>query len=162
LHSRRKGLDLLLSAIESITSKANVVLASVGDGALPDVGGIRRLHLGLIESDRLLSLIYNIADVLVIPSREDNLPQTAVEAIACGCPVVAFSIGGLPDIVEEGRTGFLAGPFDIHQLREAIEVALARRDALSAACRLRAERLFGLEAQASAYGRLYLELLEPR
>jgi glycosyltransferase involved in cell wall biosynthesis len=160
LRNHRKGLDLLLSAIESVEAKANLVLASVGDGATPEIGGIRRLHVGRIDSDYLLSLFYNIADVFVIPSREDNLPQTAVEATACGCPVVGFDIGGLSDIIEEGQTGFLTAPFDIRQLRDAIEATIVRRDAFSAACRLRAERLFGLETQVKAYQSLYSEILK--
>lgn len=157
LHNPRKGLDLLLSAVESIQGKANLLLASVGNGTLPEVGGIRRVHFGRIDSDSLLALIYNIADVFALPSREDNLPQTGVEAIACGCPVVGFAVGGIPDIIEEGRTGFLAAPFNIRQLRDAIEVAIVDRDAFSAACRLRAEHLFSLERQAKAYQNLYSE-----
>lgn len=160
LHNRRKGLDLLLSAIGSIEAKADVVLASVGNGVTPEIGGIRSLHLGRVDSDRVLSMIYNIADVFVIPSREENLGQTAIEATACGCPVVGFAVGGVPDIIEEGRTGFLAAPFDIRQLRDAIEAAIASRGAFAAACRLRAERLFGLDALARAYQSLYLETLK--
>jgi glycosyltransferase involved in cell wall biosynthesis len=162
LHNSRKGLDLLLSAIESIEARANVVLVSVGIGAMPHIGGSRRLHFGRVDSDYLLSVIYSMADVFVITSREDNLPQTALEAIACGCPVVGFSVGGLPDIIEDGETGFLTPPFDIYQLRDAIEAAITRRSALSAACRLRAERLFDLDSQARAYRSLYMEIVKPR
>jgi glycosyltransferase involved in cell wall biosynthesis len=161
LQCRRKGLDLLLPAVEAIEAKAAIVLASVGSGAMPEIRGIRQLRLGYIESDYLLSLIYNIADVFVIPSREDNLPQTAAEATACGCPVVGFSIGGLPDIVAQGQTGFLAAPFDVRELRDGIEKAITMHDELTAACRPRAVRVFDVKAQASAYTRLYLELLDP-
>jgi glycosyltransferase involved in cell wall biosynthesis len=161
LENRRKGLDLLLSAIEAIESKSSLVLMLVGSGSFPQIGDIRWLNLGTIESDHLLSLIYNVADVFVIPSREENLALTALEATACGCPVVGFSIGGLPDIIENGRTGYLAAPFEIRQLRDAIEAAIRCRDNLSPACRLRAETLFSLETQARAYQRLYSEMLMP-
>lgn len=160
LDSHRKGLDLFLSAVSALKDKSNVVLMSVGNGYAPKVDGTRTIHLGPVYSDLILSLAYNAADVFVIPSREDNLPLTATEAAACGCPVVGFAIGGMPDIVEDGRTGFLAKPFDTAQLRDAIEAAIVRRDELSATCRTRAERLFGMETQAHAYTKLYLELLE--
>ena len=57
---------------------------------------------------------------MVVPSRQDNLPNTAVEAQACGTPVVAFDIGGLLDIVEHGRTGWLALAFDTEDLASGI------------------------------------------
>lgn len=63
---------------------------------------------------------YSAADVMVVPSRIDNLPQTAVEAIACGTPVVAFRTGGLPDIVDDWRTGRLAEPFEPASLAACI------------------------------------------
>jgi glycosyltransferase involved in cell wall biosynthesis len=159
LNNHRKGLDLLLSAIEGIEAKQNLVLLLVGRGPVPKVA-LRSVYFGRLESDLILSLAYNIADVFVIPSREEQFGQTAAEATACGCPVVGFAIGGVTDIVEQARTGFLAPPFDIRQLRDGIETAMVRRDAFSAACRARAERLFGLETQARGYKKLYLSLLE--
>ena len=157
LSNRRKGMDLLLAAIEGMERRDDLVLISVGHGPRPAIEGVRRLHLGRIESEELLSVAYGLADVFVIASREDNLPQTAVEAIACGCPVAGFAIGGIPDIVEHGHTGYLAKPFDIRELRECIEMTIERRSELSPVARLRAERLFGLETQARAYQQLYEE-----
>lgn len=153
--NHRKGMDLLLAAIEGMERRDDRVLISVGNGTLPTIDGIRVLHFGRIESEELLSVVYGLADVFVIPSREDNLPQTAVEAIACGCPVAGFAIGGIPDIVEHGHNGYLAKPFDIRELRACIETTIERRNELSPAARLRAERLFGLETQARAYQNLY-------
>ena len=63
---------------------------------------------------------------MVVPSRQDNLPNTAVEAHACGTPVVAFRTGGLPDIVEHQRTGYLAQPFHTQDLAAGISWAPAR------------------------------------
>ena len=160
LNNHRKGLDLLLSAIEGIEAKQDIVLLLVGSGVMPKINAIRSIHFGRIESDLFLSLLYNIADVFVIPSREEQFGQTAAEATACGCPVVGFGVGGVSDIVDEPRTGLLAAPFDIRQLREGIETVIVRRDAFSTACRARAERLFGLDIQARAYTKLYLSLLQ--
>jgi glycosyltransferase involved in cell wall biosynthesis len=160
LNNYRKGLDLLLSAIEGIGAKQDLVLLLVGGGVMPKVNTIRSVHFGRVESDLILSLAYNIADVFVIPSREEQFGQTAAEATACGCPVVGFAVGGVTDIVEETRTGFLVPPFNIRELRDGIETVMVRRDVFSAACRARAERLFGRETQALGYKKLYLNLLE--
>ncbi len=71
-------------------------------------------------NDEGLRLHYSAADVMVVPSRQDNLPQTAVEPITCGTPVVAFDIGGLPDIIEDRHTGRLVQPFVPEALAEGI------------------------------------------
>jgi glycosyltransferase involved in cell wall biosynthesis len=67
-----------------------------------------------------MSLLYNAADVMIVPSRIDNLPQTATESISCGTPVVAFNIGGLPDIITHKETGYLANPYDMKDLKDGI------------------------------------------
>jgi glycosyltransferase involved in cell wall biosynthesis len=161
LNNYRKGGDQIVSAIEAMANTDDVVFMTAGAGSLQLNNQVRTIHLGTVQSNVLLSLAYNAADVCVVSSREDNLPQTAVEALASGCPVVGFGVGGLVDIVESGRAGFIAEPFNVCQLREGIERLLntrAERGEVSQDCRARAERLFGLETQAYAYMKLYLEL----
>jgi glycosyltransferase involved in cell wall biosynthesis len=77
-------------------------------------------YTGHLHDDLSLRALYSTADVMVIPSRQDNLPNTGVEAHACGTPVVAFDIGGLPDIVEHQKTGYLAKAFDTEDLAKGI------------------------------------------
>ena len=67
-------------------------------------------YSGHLHDDLSLRLLYAAADVFVIPSRQDNLPNTRLEAHACGTPVVAFRTCGLVDIVEERVTGALTDP----------------------------------------------------
>jgi glycosyltransferase involved in cell wall biosynthesis len=76
--------------------------------------------LGPVRDDHIMALIYSAADVMAVPSRQDNLPNTAVEANACGIPVAAFNIGGLPDIVQQQKNGWLAPAFDTDQLAQGI------------------------------------------
>ena len=95
---------------------------------------------------------------MVIPSRQDNLPNTGLETHACGTPIVAFNTGGMPDIVDERVTGPLAEPFDSASLASCIRWVLEdkqRRRALGAAARERAERLWNPEQVARLYREVY-------
>jgi glycosyltransferase involved in cell wall biosynthesis len=77
-------------------------------------------YTGHLHDDLSLRALYSAADVMVILSRQDNLPNTGVEAHACGTPVVAFDIGGLQDIVEQQKTGYLAKAFDSEDLARGV------------------------------------------
>ena len=81
-------------------------------------------YLGHLHDDFSLRALYSAADALVVPSLQDNLPNTAVEAQACGTPVVAFNIGSLGDIVEHKRTGYLAKAFETGGLAAGIRWVL--------------------------------------
>jgi len=166
IQNRRKGFDLLLAALEALGRQAPgrpITLAAFGSlaaGFTPPPG-FRFLHLGDIADEAKLPEIYGLADLLVLPSREDNLPNTAVEALACGIPVVGFNVGGLPDIVEDGRTGWLAAPGNVEELAERILRILAEGApaAWAARCRAKAEADFDCHQQAEKYRQLYAELL---
>jgi glycosyltransferase involved in cell wall biosynthesis len=69
-------------------------------------------------------MLYSALDILAVPSRNDNLPNTAVEAISSGTPIVGFNIGGLPDIVKHKETGYLAEPFLIDDYYRGIKWVL--------------------------------------
>ena len=69
-------------------------------------------HVGFINNEKKLAKLYNAADVFLQPSKIDNLPQTAIESIACGTPVVSFNIGGMKDIVDTNKNGYLVKPFN--------------------------------------------------
>lgn len=159
----RKGFDVLREALAGLTGEEELVLLSLGKGepAVPE--GIEQRHLGFVSDDRYLSVIYSAADVFVIPSRQDNLPATALEAMACGTPVVGSTVGGIPEMVRPGETGFLAADGDPGELRDGILRVLRdpeERDALSRRCRERALREHGLERQARRYASLYRALLD--
>jgi glycosyltransferase involved in cell wall biosynthesis len=119
--------------------------------------------LGPVKDDHVMSLIYSAADVMAVPSRQDNLPNTAVEAHACGVPVVAFNIGGLPDIVSHHNTGWLAPAFDTQDLAEGLSWVLAdagRWQQLSRAARQLAVERFSPSVITSQYMRVYDEALQ--
>lgn len=120
LEESRKGFDFLLAAIELIRSHFNFQTQFVVFGAnAPE--SLKEIHrdivfLGKLSDQISLRLAYSAADVFIIPSRQDNLPNTALEAQACGLPVVAFEIGGLKDLVNDEVSGYLADPFNVQDL----------------------------------------------
>jgi glycosyltransferase involved in cell wall biosynthesis len=90
------------------------------------------------------------------------LPNIALEAQACGTPVAAFSIGGLPDIIMHRETGWLATPFDSIELAEGILWILSDKDrhaSLSASSRKKAVERYAESVIAAKYADLYLNLL---
>jgi len=118
--------------------------------------------LGNIQDDGKLAMVYSAAHVTVVPSRQETLGQTALEAQACGTPVVAFNIGGLPDVVIHRETGWLANPFDTEELAHGIRWVLedsVRRSALSRCAREKVVERFSLETIAGQYVQVYEEVL---
>lgn len=161
----RKGFGVLREALAGLAGEEGLVLLSLGKGepAVPE--GIEQRHLGFVVDDRYLSVIYSAADVFVIPSRQDNLPATALEAMACGTPVVGSDVGGIPEMVRPGETGYLAEDGDPDDLRDAILRVLRDpegRDAMSRRCRRRVLEEYGLDWQARRYEQLYRTLLDGR
>ena len=163
LERRHKGLQFLVEALRHLDRQSNLCLVSVGARApVLDLPVIQR-HLGTITEDRLMSVAYNAADVFVIPSLMDTLPNTAMEAIACGIPVVGFNVGGIPDMVRPGVTGLLVPAQDIGGLASAIDHLLdnhALRSEMAGHCRQVAVAEYSLEVQARRYIELYQTLLD--
>jgi len=160
----RKGSDLLQKAIIAGVSRGLLdkdvegVIFGQAAPAEPADFGIPIHWMGKVSDDTTLSLIYSAADLTVIPSRQDNLPQTAIEAQACGCPVVGFNTSGVPDAVGDGETGYLAKAFDTDDLAFGISWVLAdeaRHARLSSAARERALRLWSPEAAVGKYLSVY-------
>ena len=128
----RKGSDLLFKALKKLYVKLEnsniddieIIIFGQSEPSDPINLGFRSHYFGHLHDDISLRLLYSASDLLVIPSRLDNLPQTGIEAHACGTPVVAFKSGGLEDIVENGVTGLLVRPFDDDMLAESIKSIL--------------------------------------
>jgi glycosyltransferase involved in cell wall biosynthesis len=156
--NRRKGLDLFTKALRSLPDVSSVTVLIAGHSKPEDLTGLDCRLMGLQGNDRLLSLLYSAADVFVIPSRQDNLPNTVLESMACGTPVVGFNVGGIPDMVRPGSTGWLAEPGDADSLSAVITRSLsntAEREAFSSRARSVVEEEYTLELQVRRYRELY-------
>ena len=110
LSDPRKGMKELVEAVQLLeTHGQQVHLMTVGNGELPPIS-CPHSHLGPIHNDYLLSFFYSTCDLFVCPSLQDNLPNTVLESLACGTPVLGFDTGGLPDMVREDYSGKLVSP----------------------------------------------------
>lgn len=161
----RKGFDLLLRSLSTLANTENVLGVIFGQEAPLDPPRLQLplRWMGAIDDDHVLASLYSAADVMVVPSRQESLGQTGTEAQACGTPVVAFRTTGLNDVVDHGRTGYLAEPFSSDALAHAISWVLEdadRRKALGHAARERAVRLWSPSVVAGQYLRIYQAAVE--
>jgi glycosyltransferase involved in cell wall biosynthesis len=161
--NRRKGLSLLTQALGELEISLKPFLVSLGSGKPKIRNGLPHLHLGHVSDDSMLASVYSGADVFVIPSLQDNLPNTVLESLACGTPVVGFDTGGISDMVRPGVTGLLAPVGDVDNLREAIAELLQdplMRVRMSENCRRIAVEEYALDLQARRYVELYKSMLD--
>jgi glycosyltransferase involved in cell wall biosynthesis len=162
----RKGYRELRQALEIVAQSplASRVLAVVfgSDSPLSEDLPVPAVSLGRLGSDDDLAAAYNCADVVVVPSLEDNLPNVALEAIACGAPMAAFNVCGMPDIVTDKWNGRLAAHGEALGLGLALVEMLSdgeRLQAMRSRARAHAEAKFSLSGQVQNYLRLYEHLI---
>lgn len=161
-----KGFDLLLDALELLQGEVKGLELVVFGQLRPEVPpnlGFPIHYMGHLHDDLSLRALYSAVNLMALPSRQDNLPNTGVEAHACGIPVVAFDTGGLPDIIDHQKTGYLAKAFDPEDFAAGVKWVLSdavRLKALGLAARDRAERLWSVDVVASQYLKIYQRALE--
>jgi glycosyltransferase involved in cell wall biosynthesis len=162
LDNERKGFALLTAALAALPRDGPVAILSVGRKK-PDVAiDMPWIHVGEVKNDRLLSVLYSAADIFIIPSLQDNLPNTVLEAMACGTPVLGFAVGGIPDMVRPGVTGMLVPPKDVAALGSAIVLLLRDPEQLREMglnCRRVAIEEYSSDLQAIRYSKLYAAAL---
>lgn len=159
----------LMEAVAELSSEADEVrLVIVGSGA--DRALLERTADELEIADRVvftgyrqdMGLMYHLMDVFALASRQESFGLVLAEAMFCGVPVVATSVGGIPYIVEDGATGFLVEPFRPDELARSLDrlyrdPSLRRR--LGEASRARAETHFSSSRYVDDVASLYLELM---
>jgi glycosyltransferase involved in cell wall biosynthesis len=166
LKNERKGSQFLRPALQKLSQMGlrDVELVIVGAEASENAEsfGLKTHYVGTLQDDASLSALYAAVDVFVAPSTQDNLPNTVVESLACGTPIVAFDIGGMPDIVDHHETGYLAQPYEADDLAAGIAWVLEddeRRQKLAVQARKVAEERFDIYRAARMYADLYQDIL---
>lgn len=110
-----KGIDYLIESLSllcqeypEMRSKLGIVLAGKEAETLREAFPVAAYPMGYVTSEERMRQIYQASDLLLMPTLMDNLPNTIAEAMACGLPCVAFSVGGVPQMIDNGVNGFLA------------------------------------------------------
>lgn len=165
-----KRPDTVIEVFFRIAAQVPSRLLLVGDG--PELCPAYRLAGELGIGDRVIAVgnqddvvsLLSIADLFLLPSAMESFGLAALEAMACEVPVVASAVGGLPEVVADGVTGYLCSMDDVDCMaRHSIALLKneARRREMGAAARRRAIEEFGLEKWVDAYERIY-ERCSPR
>jgi glycosyltransferase involved in cell wall biosynthesis len=158
ISDHRKGYDLLIEAVNRMKLK-NVEFVVFG-GSKPknqEKINYKTHYLGSILNDQLLCLVYNAADVMVVPSRQENLSNSIMESLSCGTPVVSFNIGGNSNMIEHKNTGYVAKAYDTEDLAYGIEWILKNLNykAICESARDKVVNEFGEENVVSKYIRIF-------
>lgn len=165
-NDKHKGADLLVEALR-IFGQSNeaelVVFGNRAAGDLPDFK-FKTTFLGTITEEEKLALCYAAADVFVTPSIEDNLPNTVLESLACGTSVVAFTTGGIPDMVKHQQNGYLAKGTSPEELAKGLAWVKnhADRASLATAARKTVLATFSESVVAQQHIKLYQSILNSR
>lgn len=159
-----KGIATLLAALPQLIATSRIPVQVVCIGTVPEhlPNGVR--SLGPIADSQQLAGLYAAADLLVVPSLMDNAPNVIAEAHACGLPVLASAVGGIPEMIEPGQTGALVPPADCDALAlailELLPIVMSDRMAWSTRCRAFAEQRYAPERVAEQHLELYQHVIE--
>ena len=126
--NENKGMSYLIEACRQLGDLCEVVI--LGGHAEEVVAQLpMKAHpLGYVNDEQRIVDVYNAADVFVLPSLSENLPNTIMEAMACGVPCVAFKVGGIPEEIDHLKNGYVAAYRDANDLAKGIEWVLQKAD----------------------------------
>ena len=162
--SKEKGIVNFLKSLEILNGCHNVIIIGDGEEKNSVLKGIQRLksifkldikYIGWVENEKLPNYLNKIK-ILVVPSYKEGLPNIVLEAMACGCVVVATSVGGIPDIIKDGETGFIMENNSPECIAENVMRALEHPDleGIVENARARVEREFTYEVAVERYRKI--------
>lgn len=158
----RKGYRELMEALESISCQGIECIVFGANKPNDDEStSFPVTYMGKINDDITLRLLYCVADVMVVPSLQENLANMIMESLACGTPVVGFNIGGNSDLIDHKENGYLAEPFSSMDLATGIDWILQndKPDRLRKKSREKILNNFEKNAIAKKYIKLYKDIL---
>lgn len=121
-HDRRKGLKELNSTLKMVEQNdMEICVFGVSQPSQKPSQRFKTKYLGSLHDDICLISLYNACDLMVVPSLQENLSNSIMEALSCGTPVVAFNVGGNADLIEHNNNGYLAIPFEVEDLAKGID-----------------------------------------
>ncbi len=166
LRNRRKGGLLLLQALNNLplSMKSDTVILTMGKGGenIAESVGIQTINLGYVGDDGLKATAYSASDLFLFPTRADTQGLVLLESLSCGTPAVAFGVGGVPEIIKTGETGYLAEPENVEDFCKGIMLLLvdvALRQKMGEKGRRKALKEYCNEIHFKQYIQLYNSLI---
>jgi len=161
-----KTLVSAVSIVATTMKDQNIILLAIGEAAPTEKIGNAEVHFVPFQQNlKLIARYYQASDIYVHAAKIDTFPTTVLEAFACGKPVVATAVGGIPEQIQPGFNGFLTRPGDPEDMAEKIEILLKDdilREEMGKNAYNDAKTRFDLNLQADRYLEWYSEILSSR
>jgi glycosyltransferase involved in cell wall biosynthesis len=160
ISDERKGIHYLNKAIDFLsqatgTSHLELVIFGKSDMDLSKFFALKVNYVNYLSDEKDIIALYNAADVYVTPSLDENLPNTIMEAMACGTPCVGFKTGGIPEMIDHQQNGYVAKYEDPDDFAKGILWCLENYRLLSTDARKKVEKCYSNEVVAKQYINLY-------
>ncbi len=162
LHNHRKGFDFVLAILQNAELLAKCNFTAVGEvrtsARIPEIS-----YIGVIKDEKKISELYNEADIFLLPSREDNLPNSMVESLCCGVPMVGFAVGGLNETIINGKNGYLSKEVTAEGLANTLLLCIKNIDMFNnQEIAAEAHSKFSNEVQVKSLLNIYKNFFQPQ
>lgn len=154
-----KGFQYLLEADKNILEDVHYLVVGKNGAKVIEQLGHAGIDLGYILDEHQKALIYSAADVFVTPSLAENLPNMIMEAMACGTPCVGFEIGGIPEMIDHKKNGYVAKYKDAEDIARGIDWVLSAKDDLGIVARKKVLATYAEPVVVKQFIELYQTLL---
>lgn len=154
-----KGYSYFLEILKKLSMNSYldkllvITFGNIDDTEIYD--GIETKHFGYIENEDKMVELYNLADVFLLTSVNENLPTVVMESMACGTPVATFDVGGVRDMVDHKKDGYVARKFDVEDLVEGIKWCIENGNSIRSDMHMKMEKYCAYDIVAKKHIELY-------